>query len=96
MLETQDFIGIGLIVLAVVVVVNLLLRQRVDLRRVEAKLDALLMQEEVALPPSTLSAEVRRLASDPSKKIAAIKLHREETGLSLAEAKAAVEDFIGQ
>ena len=35
----------------------------------------------------------QRLARDPAQKIAAIKLHREQTGLGLAEAKANIEDF---
>ncbi len=94
-LETEGFIGIGLVVFGVVTVVCLALRQRVDLRRVEQKLDALLRHNQLELP-TTLSAEVRRLASDPQQKIAAIKLHREETGVSLAEAKAAVEEFMGK
>jgi ribosomal protein L7/L12 len=40
-----------------------------------------------------VSAEVKALADNPSNKIAAIKLHREETGVGLAEAKAAVEAY---
>jgi ribosomal protein L7/L12 len=41
-----------------------------------------------------LSPEVQRLARDPARRIAAIKLHREQTpGLGLAEAKAEVEDL---
>jgi len=44
--------------------------------------------------PSRLSPEVQRLARDPSEKIAAIKLHREQhPGLGLADAKAEIEDF---
>jgi ribosomal protein L7/L12 len=41
----------------------------------------------------SMSEEVQRLARDPAQKIAAIKLHREQTGLGLAEAKANIEDF---
>jgi hypothetical protein len=70
-------------------------RQRVDLRRLERKLDALLRHNGVELP-SPLSPEVQRLAKDPHQKIAAIKLHRKQNpGLGLAEAKADVEDFAG-
>lgn len=42
---------------------------------------------------ASLSEEVQRLARDPAKKIEAIKLHREQTGLGLAEAKADIENF---
>jgi hypothetical protein len=43
---------------------------------------------------AALSDRVKQLASDPSKKIEAIKTYREETGAGLAEAKEAVEAFI--
>ena len=63
------------------------------LRRIELKLDALLRQQGVSLSPQAkLSDEVRQLARD--HKLEAIKLHREQTGLGLAEAKSEVEDFI--
>ena len=41
-----------------------------------------------------MSDRVKQLAVDPSQKIEAIKVYREETGASLAEAKEAVEEFI--
>ena len=44
------------------------------------------------LPP--LSDRCKEAASDPARKIEAIKIYREETGLGLREAKAAVEAFI--
>jgi len=63
------------------------------LRRIERKLDALLKHQGVALSPQAkVSEEVQQLARD--HKIEAIKLHREQTGLGLAEAKSEVEDFI--
>jgi ribosomal protein L7/L12 len=34
------------------------------------------------------------LADDPAKKISAIKLHRQQTGVGLKEAKDAVEAYI--
>lgn len=43
---------------------------------------------------STLSPEVQELARHPDRKIAAIKLYREQTGVGLAEAKEAVEAFM--
>jgi len=45
------------------------------------------------MPRPPLSARVQQLASDPSRKIEAIKAYREETGAGLAEAKEAVEAF---
>lgn len=46
------------------------------------------------LTPGVLSERVKEAANDPARKIEAIKLFREETGASLAEAKAAVEHYI--
>ncbi len=68
-------------------------RRTVDLRRLERKLDALLKHQGVPLPP-IVSEEVQRIARDPARKIEAIRLHREQTGLGLAEAKADVEEFL--
>ena len=66
-------------------------RERIDLRRVERKLDAILKHHSVEL----LSPEVQLLAKDPNKKIDAIKLHREQNpGLGLADAKREIEDFV--
>jgi ribosomal protein L7/L12 len=45
-------------------------------------------------PRQPLSARVQQLADDPAGKIQAIKVYREETGASLAEAKKAVEEYI--
>src|SRR5438067_4588595 len=68
------------------------------LRRVEAKLDLILkhLGLEYKGPETSagLSEEVKALADDPRQKIAAIKLHREQTGLGLKEAKDAVEAYI--
>ena len=70
-------------------------RRAVDLRRIERKLDALIKHHGISVPPQeSMSEEVQRLARDPAQKIAAIKLHREQTGLGLAKAKADIEDFI--
>lgn len=71
---------------------------RARLETLERKLDALMAAHGVELPPpppSTLSPEVRLLASDPKSKIAAIKLLREQNpGMGLAEAKAIIEAHI--
>jgi len=46
------------------------------------------------MPPMLpLSDRVKELASDPTKKIEAIKVYRAETGTDLAQAKAAVDAF---
>ena len=70
---------------------------RQQLARVEAKLDLLLahlgLQYVASTPATTLSPEAQRLASD-GLKIDAIKVHRQATGLGLAEAKADVEAFM--
>jgi hypothetical protein len=68
-----------------------------QLRRVEAKLDLIMrnLGLEYQDPAAAgLSADVRALADDPAKKIAAIKLHREQTGAGLKEAKDAVEAYL--
>jgi hypothetical protein len=93
LLAVLDFTDFAIIAFSIVVfggTASLATRQQVNLRRVEGKLDALLQHHGIQ-PPSDLSPEVRRLASDPRQKIAAIKLYREQTGASLAEAKAAIE-----
>jgi hypothetical protein len=63
--------------------------------RIERKLNALLRHHGVdptrGLP---LSDRVKQLADDPTRKIEAIKVYREETGEGLAEAKEAVEAYI--
>lgn len=67
------------------------------LNSLEQKLDALLKHEGIQPPPpppSGLSQEVQQLARDPSKKIEAINLYRQQNpGVGLAEAKAKIEEF---
>jgi hypothetical protein len=94
-LETNDFLIIAGIVLLITAGRSLFAARRPDnSRRLERKLDALLKHHGIELP-SGMSLDVQQLARDPTKKIAAIKLHREDhPGLGLAEAKAEIEDFI--
>jgi hypothetical protein len=67
-------------------------KQQVYLRCLNIKLDALLKTQGVEW--QLLSPEAQSLALDPSTKIAAIKLHRDEhPGIGIAEAKADVEAF---
>lgn len=71
---------------------------RAQLARLERKVDLILNELGIAYvepaPACPLSPEVQDLARDPARKIAAIKLHREQTGVGLKEAKDAVEAFI--
>jgi hypothetical protein len=94
-LEINDFLEIAGIVLLITSAGSLFgSRRRENSTRQERKLDALLKHHGIGLP-SGLSPEVQQLARDPARKIAAIKLHRENhPGLGLAEAKAEIEDFI--
>jgi hypothetical protein len=68
------------------------------LRRLEAKLDLVLrhlgLEYHGPATPGGLSDEVKALADDPTQKIRAIALHRQETGVSLKEAKDAVEAYL--
>lgn len=91
-LESSDFFTLALIVFFVVLFVSILTRQQVNLSRLERKLDALLAHHQIQL--GKLSPEVQRMAKDPSQKIAAIKLHRDQNpGMSLMEAKMDVENI---
>jgi hypothetical protein len=91
-LSYTDFAVIALIVFVFVTAASSDLRKRLGSRRIERKLDALLQHHGIVLP-ARLSPEVQALALQPGQKIAAIKLHREQTGASLAQAKAEVEEF---
>jgi hypothetical protein len=67
------------------------------LRRLEQKVDLILKQLGIEYRDSfadLLSERVRALADDPVQKIAAIKLHRQETGCGLREAKELIEAYI--
>jgi ribosomal protein L7/L12 len=70
------------------------------LRRLEAKVDLILKHFGLECidpaSPNGLSEEVKALAASPglANKIAAIKLHREQTGVGLREAKDAVESYM--
>jgi hypothetical protein len=74
------------------------LSDAVRLRRLEAKVDLLLRQFGLEYKdpttPGGLSEEVKVLAEDPARKIEAIRVHREQTGLGLKEAKDAVESYM--
>lgn len=65
------------------------------LERIERKLDTILKAMNIATPNpwDGMDEEWKRIAAEPNRKIEAIKRLREQTGLGLAEAKAAVEDY---
>jgi hypothetical protein len=68
------------------------------LRRLEAKMDLILkhlgLEYKDPLTPGGLSEEVKALANNPAQKIEAIRIHRQQTGLGLREAKDAVEEYM--
>ena len=63
------------------------------LKRIDMSLSLILNRMEIEFP-SRLSERVKQMALDPDRTIEAIKLYREETNVSLKEAKEAVEDFL--
>lgn len=62
--------------------------------RVEQKLDLLLTDAGVEYTPTAKAAWQTLVDEGLAGKIAAIKAYREETGVGLAEAKRAVEEYI--
>ena len=67
--------------------------QRVYLRRLDRKLDAMLKHQNISLP-AVVSEEVQRILRDPTKKAEAIKLHGEQARLDVEDAAADVEAFL--
>jgi cbb3-type cytochrome oxidase subunit 3 len=69
-------------------------RDRARLFRLERKLDLMLKHLSIDISQlDVLSEEARKLA-DAGQKIAAIKAHREQTGLGLRDAKDDVEAYL--
>ncbi len=68
------------------------------LRRLEGKVNLILrhlgLEYQDPAISGGLSPEVKALADDPAKKIKAIALHREQSGVGLKEAKDAVEAYM--
>ena len=84
----------GLIFLCVLLIVYQVVTVRFTLIRVEQKLNRVMATLKVEPGgPVPLSERVKEAARDPARKIEAIRLLREESGLGLAEAKAAVEAY---
>src|SRR5262245_7030583 len=94
----MDWWLVGLVFLVVLALLNTE-RQAVSIRRdvarLDRKLNMILKQLNITFDEfASLSDRVKELARDPSQKIQAIKVCREETGVGLADAKTAVEAFI--
>lgn len=63
--------------------------------RLEQKIDAILQSLDINLPApwDVMGDDWKAIALQPDRKIEAIKLLRERTGLGLAASKSAVEEF---
>ena len=92
--DLTNYAALGLLVCLFAGMVSMEKRQRLAQRRIERKLDALMKHLNLELP-NPLSPEVQKLTREPGQKIAAIKLHREQTGQSLVQAKTEVEEYGG-
>ena len=99
-LEFSDYGIIALIVVLGGASASLRATDAGRLAHLERKIDAILRHLNIdyvdPASPEGLSEEVQMLANDPAKKIQAIKLHRELTGLGLKDAKDAVEAHISR
>jgi ribosomal protein L7/L12 len=91
----MEWIAPAVVFIGVIVIWGTVAQMQGRLERAERKLNALLRHFKIEpAQGSLLSENVKELARDSARKIEAIKLHREETGVGLAEAKAAVEAYI--
>ena len=70
--------------------------QTARLRRIERKLEAVLNHLGVEVDDRAGLSTQARFYADRGQKIAAIREHRQETGVGLAEAKEVVEDYLSQ
>lgn len=69
-------------------------RERARLFRIDRKLDLIIQHLQIDVTKlDEISEDVKRLA-DQGEKIPAIKLHREQTGLGLRDAKEDVEAYL--
>jgi hypothetical protein len=92
----MEWVAAAVVLIGLLAVWGAVSQTRARLDRVERRLNLLLRHFNIDVAPgSPLSDRVRGLADDPARKIEAIKAYREETGAGLAEAKAAVEAYLG-
>ena len=89
----MEWIGPVVVFVGVIAIWLTVAQIRERLVRTERKVNALLRHFSID-PAPAVSDRVKDLARDPIRKIEAIKVYREETGASLAEAKEVVEAFI--
>jgi hypothetical protein len=91
----MEWIAPALVFAGVIVIWANFTQMAKRLERVESKLNSLLRHFNIDLTQDRpLSDRVKEIARDPKRKIEAIKVCREETGMGLAEAKEAVEAFM--
>ncbi len=107
-LEVADYVIISMLIVCCVYlstanVFGVVGKRSVDvlrLSRLERKVDAILRHLNIEFTdptsPEGLSKDVQLLADDSNKKIEAIRLLGEETGLGLGEAKTAVEAYMAK
>jgi ribosomal protein L7/L12 len=88
----MDTIYLFIGAVALVVVLGLILIRNIRSERSDGTARPASRRPSTSLP--ALSQQVKDIARDPNRKIAAIKAYREETGLGLREAKDAVEAFL--
>jgi len=82
--------GLALFAIIVILFAYIEIQQlKAELRRQSEELDSIRAKLGI-IEPSTVAPEIRRLLQE-GRKIEAIKVYREMTGVGLAEAKAAVE-----
>jgi hypothetical protein len=90
-----EWLIIALVCLVLVLALGSYRSTAARIGRIEHKINLMLRHHQIdPLQGRPLSDRVKRLADDSAKKIAAIKVYREETGASLAEAKEAVEAYL--
>jgi len=83
---------ISVLVIVIVFGVYHLIRMQEQLRYLELQIDVLLKHHGIAAGRySEPSEDVRALAKDPKTRIKAIKLFRQQTGLSLKDAVAVID-----
>ncbi len=94
MMPMNDFFSVGAPILLITLCFSMFRSER-RLATLERNLDALLRHLNVdpLAPPGPPSDRVKELATDPERKIEAIRLYRRETGADLRQAKSMVESL---
>jgi len=83
--------------LAILVIALMASLRGVERRLAHIQADQAKLMRHLGMAASTdPSAEVRELARDPRRRIEAIRLYREQSGMELREAKAVVEALAAQ